>query len=197
MIKTLTLHNTKAQLEWGPHMDPTPLCLGVVSLLCSVSVRITPRLVYSSYGCKFWLRLETLSLPHIFLKSSTVFTYFIHTGHVMGYFVDQVVSGSWLRLCCGFYCRQWKLWCYLSLLIQLLLECKCLWVNLLFSSFTWNIFSNLLLEFKLFMYLCIFLFFFLICVFWHSSQLEFDSVVYWRSSSSSWLWYCGKMDTEE
>jgi len=30
-------------MEWGPHMDPTPLCLGVVSLLCSVSVKITPR----------------------------------------------------------------------------------------------------------------------------------------------------------
>lgn len=29
-------------MEWGPHMDPTPMCLGVVSLLCSVSVRITP-----------------------------------------------------------------------------------------------------------------------------------------------------------
>jgi len=28
-------------MEWGPQMDPTPLCLGVVSLLCSVSVRIT------------------------------------------------------------------------------------------------------------------------------------------------------------
>jgi hypothetical protein len=30
-------------MEWGPHMDPTPLCFGVVSLLCSVSVRITPQ----------------------------------------------------------------------------------------------------------------------------------------------------------
>jgi len=29
-------------MEWGAHKDPTPLCLGVVSLLCSVSVRITP-----------------------------------------------------------------------------------------------------------------------------------------------------------
>jgi hypothetical protein len=33
-------------MEWGPHMDPTPLCLGVVSLLCSVSVRITPHFTY-------------------------------------------------------------------------------------------------------------------------------------------------------
>jgi len=31
-------------MEWGPHMDSTPLCLSVVSLLCSVSVRITPHI---------------------------------------------------------------------------------------------------------------------------------------------------------
>jgi hypothetical protein len=36
-------------MEWGPHMDPTPLCLGVVSLLCSMSLRITPRLL------KLWM----------------------------------------------------------------------------------------------------------------------------------------------
>jgi hypothetical protein len=48
MIKTLTLHYTtmtqhQGTTEWSPHMDPTPLCLGVVPLLYSVSVRITPQ----------------------------------------------------------------------------------------------------------------------------------------------------------
>jgi hypothetical protein len=31
---------------WDPHMDPTLLCLDIVSLLCSVSVRITPLFKY-------------------------------------------------------------------------------------------------------------------------------------------------------
>jgi len=39
MIKTLTLHN-KGKMEWGPCVRPTPMCLGVVSLLYNVSVLI-------------------------------------------------------------------------------------------------------------------------------------------------------------
>jgi hypothetical protein len=40
-------------MKWGPHMDPTPLCLGVVSLLCSVSVRITPHKSLSACNVYF------------------------------------------------------------------------------------------------------------------------------------------------
>jgi hypothetical protein len=35
-----TMAQHQGTMEWGPCVGPTPLCIGVVSLLCNVSVLI-------------------------------------------------------------------------------------------------------------------------------------------------------------
>jgi hypothetical protein len=61
---TMTQH--QGTIEWDSHMDPTLLCLGVVSLLYSVSVMITPIYIYiyitQLYPLNRWVELINVSL---------------------------------------------------------------------------------------------------------------------------------------
>jgi hypothetical protein len=110
--------------------------------------------------------------------------------YYLGYFVDQMVPCSWLWLCCGFYCWQWELWRYLPLCIQLLLECESLQV---FKdlSFSCSSLRNII--------------FIIVALLWtpdnsfscHCISYGLDFAVYWGSSPTCWLWYCGQVDTEE
>jgi hypothetical protein len=49
MIKTLTMHNTKAHWGGAHILGPTSMCLGAVLLLCTKSVTITtPFIIYNN-----------------------------------------------------------------------------------------------------------------------------------------------------
>lgn len=91
-----------------------------------------------------------------------------------------MVPGTRLWFCCRFYCWWWKLWCYLSLLPQFLLECESWFTLLIFFLIFWiscitiSLFQNKAIVFYFY------------CI-----------AVCWGSSSPCWLWNCGQVDTEE
>lgn len=124
----------------------------------------------------------------LFSSSSCIFLQCY--GYYLGYFVDQMVPCTWLWLCCGFYCWQWELWCYLPLCIQLLLECEFLQA---FKDLSFSCSSLINIIFIIVALLSTpSIFFSCDCI-----SYGLDFAVYRGSSPSSWLWYCGQVDTEE
>jgi hypothetical protein len=49
-------------MEWGSHINSTPLYLDIVSLLCSVSVRITLQFVMPKVGITLEDKLKYVTL---------------------------------------------------------------------------------------------------------------------------------------
>jgi len=101
-------------MEWGPHMDPTPLCLRIVPLLCSVSVRITP--------------LNRMWIHEIRLNYNLVYLHFFFK------FLSLLKRMGNLEKICkrG---RVWRTWHFFHLFgWQILLEC------IFFFFFFWHVY---------------------------------------------------------